>query len=669
MTLKDIAYKNVLGNRYKYIMYYLSSSFIVMIFFIFANFICSAEGGIQLIKFPAKLFLSCEFIIVIFSLIFTKYSISTFLKSMGKEFELLSVLGLRKRDIRKYIMYESTVIALFSIITGIFSGVIFSKLFYMMIEVILKSDTSISFHIYFKSVTVTVLCFILIFESVSFIESLKIKKDSAVEIMKNQSKAKPAAKFSVIIAVLSVIFIVLGYYTACSTFSNIKKLDKNMFIVVVLVTVGTYFLFSQFSVFFTSLIKKRKSVFYRGTNMITLSQIIYKLRDNARVMFISSILCAVTLFLLIGTFSVKSALMKSMNEYSPNDISTVEKGYGVHKIIAPSKIQSILKKSNLSISGKTEVKMIKAKNSYPKEKTKSVFFNENIFLPDIRPYINYEDFFIMSETSYNNLAKEYKEPAVNIKDGEVIVHSYNFKGDTYHNLFDKVKTLNLQTGKEIYMLKLRHETKYGVINVDTHFSNTAVVSDKEFNKIYSEVSEEDKYTYYGYNIGSWKGAADSVKEIKKSESGDYFFERVDYCTYTMGTMSVIFFTCMFIAFLFFIAAESLIYFKIFNEIQSDKKDYIALNKIGMTKKEIKKSISVQSAIIFFLPSIIALINTFFMIKSIDFVFKSSGNHLFGFTLKDIGIYRGMVFVCIVYFCVQIIYYMFSKSMYMKEISR
>lgn len=82
-----------------------------------------------------------------------------FLKSREKEFGLLSMFGLTKNQIRRYVMFENITISIVSIITGIFFGILFSKLFFMALSVILDLNAEIPFLISSKAVKITILSF------------------------------------------------------------------------------------------------------------------------------------------------------------------------------------------------------------------------------------------------------------------------------------------------------------------------------------------------------------------------------------------------------------------------------------------------------------------------------------------------------------------------------
>ncbi|CDI48453.1 peptide ABC transporter permease [Clostridium tetani 12124569] len=119
----------------------------------------------------------------------------------------------------------------------------------------------------------------------------------------------------------------------------------------------------------------------------------------------------------------------------------------------------------------------------------------------------------------------------------------------------------------------------------------------------------------------------------------------------MQLLSVLLFIGTFIAMIFFIATGSILYFKMFNEIQKDKQDFIGLKKIGVTQEEIKKVVSIQSFTMFFLPLIVASLHAAFAVKSVGLL------HI-----------KYFIFIAGIYLVLQIAYYLFAKWMYIKQIN-
>ncbi|WIV12703.1 ABC transporter permease [Proteiniborus sp. MB09-C3] len=653
MTLRDIAYKNIKGNFNRYVMYYLSNTLVVMVFFIFANFIFNPTvSNVKTLGtkgvLAANTMIVCEVLILVFTFLFTFYSISNFLKSREKEFGLLSMFGLTKAEIRRYVVYENLFVSLISIISGLLIGILFSKLFLMGITVIMVLDVEVPFLISVKAVVITALSFIALFQGISFIVTFRIKNNNIVELLKGARVAQPTPKFSVIKTVLAILFIVIGYGLAVISGGMIIL---TMFPVLFFTVTGTYFLFSQFSVFVTSKLKKNKKVFYNGTSMITLSQIIYKLKDNAKVLFIVSILGAITLTASASVYSVQQSIKAKVQLSYPHDISFMEIGIGQNDMSILQKAEYILEKNGNELSNKNQVVLLKAKNQdkpVDDDKDKNPYRNPNR-----------EDFYVMSNSDYNLLAEQFKKEKVTLTEGKVYVNSYEFviMGAKDEKLFTGNEFLTLAINGEPNKFKLVGEAIGGVIDVDRSKTNVAVVSDVDFERFKANTPKEKQIMYYGYNIKDWKKSANAVREmysIVPQNENILFAEKITDFAEIMQTTSLFLFIGTFISILFFIATGSIIYFKMFNEIQKDRQEFISLKKMGMTDGETKKIVSTQTFIVFFLPFIVTFSHAAFAIIALS-------------NLLSDNITMYFLTIAAIYLVFQAFYYVFAKTMYTKQI--
>lgn len=650
MTLRNVALKNIKGNLSKFIMHYLSNAFVVMVFFIFANFICSpniknVKNMGQMGAIISNIMILCEFVIVVFTIVFTNYSISSFLKSMEKEFGLLSMFGLTKSEIRGYVMFENFIVSLLSILTGLFLGILFSKLFFMGVSAILVLDTELPLTISLKAVVLTVLCFLVLFQGIGFMVSYKIKNNNIIELLKGARIAKPVPKFSTKKAISSIVLIVLGYTMAVASGQFIIA---TMFPVLGLTVWGTYLLYSQFSVYFANKLQNNKEIFYKGINMITLSQIIYKLRDNARILFAVSILSAVTLTASSSVYSFQKTMEKETVLDFPHDISFVEDGLNSHKVIMPERVEEVLNNYGNKVENKDKIILMKGTSE-------SKFINRAL---KYQRYNSKNQFYIISNYEYNSLAQQQKKESFSLKSGEAVVYSHSSEGAKAAKIPEGKEYLKLNVQGETVKFNVIEEIGGAVINEDEINSNTIVISDKQFNKLKNKLTDEKLNVYYGYNIENWIKSEKAVRKLRSEvpeEMKSAFSQRVIEFSKVMKNMSLFFFIGTFIAVLFFIATGSILYFKLFNEIQRDKQEFIALKKMGMSAEEVKRIVSIQCFIMFFLPFVIAFSHTSFAIKALS-----------NLLISNLSLY--LMTIVGIYFVLQVIYFSFAKSMYVKQIN-
>lgn len=164
MTFRSLALSNIRGNWRSYSAFFLSSVFSVMIFYIYAAFLYHPEvenGSIMAASKIRSGMMFCEYIIIIFSFLFVLYSNSAFLKTRQQEFGLFSLFGMTKAQLRKLVIYENAAIAVLAIAVGILLGMLFSKLFFMALAVLLKLEETIPFAAPLKAIGITAGGFLL----------------------------------------------------------------------------------------------------------------------------------------------------------------------------------------------------------------------------------------------------------------------------------------------------------------------------------------------------------------------------------------------------------------------------------------------------------------------------------------------------------------------------
>jgi len=625
MKISNMAIKNVKGNLYRYIMYCLSNAFAVTAFFIFANFVFHpsidfySEGVHAIASMGAANGMKIsQVIIIIFSFLFVGYSTSIFLKSRGKEFGLLSLYGMTRKQIKKYVFIESTILSLMSISTGIITGVAFSKLFFMIME--------------------------SLFEIISLFMLSQIKNKEIIEQIKSSKVPKIIPKFSKRKAILGIVLMIIGYTAAWLVKGVLVPLA--MMPVTLIVIAGTYFLFTQFSIALANKILKNENILYKKSNLVAYSQMIFKLHDTAKVLFLASILGAITFTATETIFSFYTEFPANIGLDSHSDIVIAQEGENLDDINSIDKVKKILEKDKLKIEEIAQIKTIKAINT-PLE-AEGVEENEAI---------------IVSNSDYNKMAASQDKEKVKVKEGEVI---YNFPYIRYD------ADGNINTDKQFpfnkVLLSLNdYKKEYNVSEKEAHgeiislkrvgYYDIFILNDKDFQNVLGLAKEKELVLYNGIKLDKWKKSYHSSVEIEKTLGDKYngkYYSKIFPYREGKKVYGLILFIGFFIAFLFFIAAGSIIYFKLFNEIKQDSIEYDILRKIGTTNKEINKIITKQIGIIFFLPFVVSTSHSLFALKSLSNLLQSN--------LLSNGI-----IVMLGYLVFQIVYFIIIRSMYINKI--
>ncbi|QDD86871.1 FtsX-like permease family protein [Bacillus cereus] len=315
MTFRSLAFSNIRGKWRSYSAFFLSSVFSVMIFYIYAAFLAHPDvvnGNIIAADKVRLGMIFCEYVIFIFSFLFVLYSNSAFLKTRKQEFGLFSLFGMTRMQLRRLVIYENLTIAVLAISVGIGLGILFSKMFFIVLSMLLNMSDTITFFVPLQAVGLTMGSFLVLFTLISFWSVLGIGRTEIIELLKASKKTKGELFYSPWLVVLAIVSLLVGYTIALMlNGGNFGLLDMQEFSmlaigIMVAVVMGTYLLYSQFSILLLRFIQKRYNVYYNRTNMMVIAQLGYKMKDNARMLFIVSILSAI-IVTASGAFSILAA--------------------------------------------------------------------------------------------------------------------------------------------------------------------------------------------------------------------------------------------------------------------------------------------------------------------------------------------------------------------------
>lgn len=285
MDFNTFAYKNVSRNIKAYFAYFLSTCISSALFFSFTMFLFHPNKG-QFKSYIGKAILVTEIIAYLFLFFFVFYSVSVFLKSRYKEFGVLYIIGISKKQLYKMIFIENIIINAVATLAGIIIGLVFSKIYLVIIERLLRLN-SLSFYFPVKAIVITFASFVILGVLVSFFTSFIIKEKEVLKLLKGTKTPKTEPKTSIFLAVLGFAMLILGYYVTLT--ASKQNLDKIILPVVAMVIFATYLLFSHLSVFSIRLLKKNKRFYLKNTNLLLISNLFYKIKDNSRMFFLIAI--------------------------------------------------------------------------------------------------------------------------------------------------------------------------------------------------------------------------------------------------------------------------------------------------------------------------------------------------------------------------------------------
>ncbi|HBG5344756.1 TPA: ABC transporter permease [Clostridioides difficile] len=598
MTLFRIAMQNVKNSFFNYLMYFISIVFSVFVFFSFK----SIEYNEALSSLGEKTRMSINtssIVIVVFVFLFIYYSNSFFFNRRRREVGTYSLLGMRKNQIGKIFLYETFFMGIVAILIGIFLGLLFSKLMTMMLVKLMNEMIVVNMNLSIKALVQTLAVFLIIFIVIGIRNTIVIRNKRIIELFNKSPEKYKFKKFIKLKCALGVLLIAISYLMSISYFIA-ENIMLSVFILVTIIP-GTFLFFSSTMYMIIDAVKKRKSFYYKGQNLIAFSELGFKLKSNSSVLAVIAILIATSVTMLGFTISLYYDIDRNISEnykYSytinlgnlhvNNEIDKLLYKYKKNnKIIFDKTIELIDKDINLEIY---------YRNSYREDRTSVDIVRESDF-KKLRQYQN---------NNYEELTSE--EYVYYVSDSYKKVLFENFEIEKI-NLYLKDKSehgINLFTiQKSILEPEINSQATFDLI----------VVKDKVFNKLKSDGNSR---LIRLIDIKNEKKELDLTLKLKniinKNMEFTYpfnFTSSIESYNNLIKLSGLMLFIGIFLSVVFLLCTGSIILFKQLSNIYDDKERYIMLTKLGANNKDIGKIISKQLKVIFLLPLVVGTVHNLF----------------------------------------------------------
>ncbi|TBX54620.1 ABC transporter permease [Bacillus mycoides] len=609
MTLSSIALRNIQRNFKDYFVYFASMIFSIVIYFTFKalQYNSQMEKAAEGSKKISGAFQVSSVMLIIFVAVFIIYSNGFFTRKRKKEVGLYSLLGIRKKQIGKMLFYENMLMGLMSLIIGIAIGSVLSKLFLELLVSMMGLNLNVHFEVPMAAIVDTAIIFFVIILYTSLQGYRLIYRFKLIELFRAEREGETMPKGSVIMAFISVFLIGSGYFLALMYMKAVMYADFMVVaLYILLATVaGTYLLFMFFTVFVLKRARNNKSAFYNGMNMVTTSQLLYRIKGNAKSLATIAILSAVTLTAVGTSVTMYYNTFTQSKVAAPYSYSYEKKDEALDK-----KVKEILagEKSNHPVTYESEVEMIPVKGTFKGERADQVLNTH---------YNVTNQYQLISQSSFNTFAKRLDVEPVNLSANEAFVYDslYIEKLD-FGPLYTGNKAV-FPVGNESEELNIKGVNSRSLTNLNELF---VIVPDQTY-----EQAKQVHETRTVKNIDV-KGERNSkeltakLTSIMPAGESEVLKPFNDFYTgFQMGieTTGLMMFIGLFLGLVFLLATGSIIYFKQLTEASADRDRYVVLHKIGVTKQEMKKAIAKQVSFIFAIPLIIGILHSLFALKGLS----------------------------------------------------
>lgn len=594
------------------------------------------------------------YVITVFAVIFLFYTNSFLIKRRKREFGLFNILGMEKKHLSIVIALESMIVFLVSMVLGIGIGILLDKAFYLLIAKMLNASIALGFYISYQSIVNSIILFLIIFVLMYLFSLIQINLSNPIELLHGDQHGEKEPKTKWLLAIIGLICLGTGYYMSVSIQDPVTAFAFFM-VAVILVVIGTYMLFTAGSIVILKLLRKNKRYYYKTNHFISVSNMIYRMKQNAVGLGNICILSTMVLVMLSTTISLWVGMNDIIETRFPRDITvsinSVDSNQALYTIDDMNYAieQAGIQTEDELVYRTLSVSAFNQGNTY-------TFGNENMSLQDIS---NVVVLYFITLDDYNRT----EGTNVSLAPDEVLVFpsgkQFDHKTiDIASNTFKVKGILDSIKADSNYSANLQNSMFVVVDSMDTLF----MIDDLQK----QAYGDNASYIHTSYDFNLSKSEEMSVKEatdaLIANYPGDTTYMMVDTQEGNYEDLLSLYasflFIGIFLSFLFIMATVLIMYYKQITEGYEDKKRFEIMQKVGLNKREVKKTINSQVLTVFFLPLVVAAIHIVFAFPMIEkmlrLLYLDNTNLYIMTTVICFGVFA-LVYV-LIYFLTSKVYY-------------
>lgn len=597
-----LAFTNLKGNRRVYLPYLLSSVGIIMMFYsINALGQGIDQGALYGGTTVASMMGLGVFVIGLFAVLFLFYTNSFIIKRRKKELGLYNILGMEKRHIAHILFRETLLTAVCSLALGLGLGIVFSRVLFWLLGLLLGTDLAVAFVIPVSAITSTLGLFGLIFLLTLCYNLLQVKLSKPIELLHGGETGEREPKAHWFLAVLGALLLGTGYTMAVTIQDPLSALVF-FFVAVILVILGTYLLFITGITAMLKLLKKNKRFYYKTNHFTALSGMLFRMKQNAAGLASICVLFTALLVTVSTTFSLYTSMDGLLRARYPRNVlvsvcdanqeakdmvrsavnqKSQELGLALENVvdregwnITTARVGNTLHTQEVSLETCAVVNIF-TQSEFERFSGQQVDLAENqVLLFDPANTFPEEDTLHIDDKTYEIVPSDYVMP----------------EASTLAQIY------------EMYYLVVRDETVVENILAP---------------------SGSDTFPIYSYDFDVAGGDPEDIAALREAlGTVDFSGPGVEYeallfedsATSRQSFMELyggLFFLGLFLGVLFLLGTALIIYYKQVSEGYDDARRFNIMQKVGMSHREVKQSIHSQILLVFFLPLVTAVLHLAF----------------------------------------------------------
>ena len=651
-----LAVSNLIKNRKLYYPFALAVLLAVTITYLFYSLTLNPNIGKIRGGETISMTLGLGMVIVtIASAIIVFYANSFVMKNRSKELGIYGMLGLEKRHLISMVFKELLIFGSLTLTAGLGLGALFDKLIFALLLKLMNMKVELVATFQPSVFILVSLIFGAIFLGLVFINAFRIARMNALQLSREKASGEKKGRFLSLQTILGLISMGSGYYLAV-TVENPLNAVLIFFVAVLLVIFGTYLLFNAGITVFLQILKKNKRYYYQPNNMISVSNLIFRMKKNAvglATIAILSTMVLVTMSAATSIFSASETFKKVMN---PHDFGIT--GQNIEKEDINKLLDQYASDKGLTVT-KKEVLTYSSFGVANQEGTKLTIFDKG--QNRVQPKTV---FMVFDQKDYENMTGQ--KLALSGKEVGLFTKNKELQGQKELTLNNQTYTIKEEIKKDFILEHVPNQ--YNILTSDYNYlvvPDLQVFLDQHpnssiFNQYYGGMNvtaSEEEQLKLANDYSKFLG--DFNRELSKEGSYVYGSNLADSSAQMSALFGGVFFIGIFLSIIFMVGTVLVIYYKQISEGYEDRERFIILQKVGLDQKQIKQTINKQVLTVFFLPLLFAFLHLAF------------AYHMLSLILKVIGVLDATMMltvtlsICAIFLIVYVLIFMITSRSYRK----
>lgn len=656
-----LAWSNLKNSRQFYLPYVIAGMLSAMMFYT----MCAIQGNDGLSKMrggsSVQIVLYFGVVVVgVFVSIFLFYTNSFIMKRRKKELGVYNILGMEKIHVAKIMAWETVFSFLIAVGGGLITGIVFQKLLTMFLYRLTGLEAAIPFYISGWGCLHTAEMFGAIYVCILLYNLMQIRFSNPVELLHSGNTGEREPKTKIIQAVLGILCIVTGYYIAITTDNPVKAVSL-FFVAVMLVIVGTYFLFNAGSIAFLKLLRKNKRYYYQTRHFTTVSGMIYRMKQNAVGLANICILSTMVLVVISMTVCMYAGIEDELKTQYPAELELIfydpdgQQDAQAFDRMA-DEIERVIKENGRVITGKQ-------KGSYVGT---AVAMTGNKITALDRSAMDFSNMYVLEIMTKDGFEEYMQETIPDIPDGSVAVMMDSVyeqdtivMGNTEYPVEQSMKfpirdaVSEFVGGSVILIVKDENalenmRKQLAAMETEAYGEERTVDLTYVMNFDMSGTGEEKIACANAVRerVSEWQNDETNPKTMRLDCNVISRAEgHIDYETSNGGLL----FLGLFLGSMFLMITVLIIYYKQISEGYEDKERFAIMEKVGMSNEEVKATIRSQVRMVFFLPLATAachLAAAYPMLKKLLALVSLYNGTLFAWCLAGTVLVFGLIYLAV-----------------------